>query len=216
MKKLNIEIVSDVSCPWCIIGFKGLETALENVKDSIAGDIQWHAFELNPQMPKEGQELVEHLTEKYGITRQQCEQNKQVVEQRGLDAGYEFGIRGGGRIYNTFDAHRLLCWAKEHEKQTELKLALFDLYFKKGGNPSDHAQLIHVVKSIGLPVDEASDVLLGNQYTNEVRSEQRTNAERGISSVPAVIVNHKFLISGGQTADAYEKLLVKIANDDIG
>ena len=215
MKELKIDIVSDVSCPWCIIGYKGLEKALDNTQEDVKAEIEWHPFELNPQMPSQGQELVEHLTEKYNISEAQCEQNKQVVEQRGLDAGYEFGIRGGGRIYNTFDAHRLLHWAKEHKKQTDLKLALFDLYFKQGGDPSNHAQLLTLVSSIGLPLEEATEILESQKYSAEIRREQQASAQKGISSVPAVIVNDKYLISGGQTAEVYSNLLLKIANDEI-
>ena len=215
MKQLKIDIVSDVSCPWCIIGYKGLEQALENVQQDILAIIEWHPFELNPQMPSEGQELVEHLTEKYNISEAQCEQNKLVVEQRGLDAGYEFGLRGGGRIFNTFDAHRLLHWAKEYNKQTELKLALFDLYFQQGGNPSEHEQLLQVIELVGLPFDEAKDILNSQKFATEVRSEQQSSAQKGISSVPAMIINNKYLINGGQTADAYVNLLTQIANDEI-
>ncbi|MGY0583632.1 MAG: DsbA family oxidoreductase, partial [Paraglaciecola chathamensis] len=124
---LKIDIVSDVSCPWCIIGYKALDEALGKLDVKVTADISWQPFELNPNMPPEGQEIVEHITEKYGISVEQSEQNREMIKQRGLDVGYEFGNRGGGRIYNTFDAHRLLHWAEEAGKQTELKLAFFDL-----------------------------------------------------------------------------------------
>lgn len=211
MKNLKIDIVSDVSCPWCIIGYKGLETALSSLSENINAEIEWHPFELNPQMPEEGQEIVEHITQKYGISVEQSEQNRANIKQRGLDVGYEFGNRGGGRIYNTFDAHRLLDWAKIYNKQTELKLALFDLYFKQSGNPGNHEQLLEVAESIGLPVTEAKGVLDSDAYAQQVRAVQQQNQQMGISSVPAFIINKKYLISGGQPAQVFEKALQEIA-----
>ncbi len=201
--QLNIDIVSDVSCPWCIIGYQALNQALTNLAPSIQAKITWQPFELNPQMPKEGQEITEHITQKYGITEQQAEENRAMIKQRGLAVGYEFGNRGGGRIYNTFDAHRLLHWALEQGKQTELKLALFDLYFKQSGDPSDHQQLLKVVEQVGLDVAQANAILASDQFANEVRKQQQHYQTAGISSVPAVIVNNKHLISGGQPVEVF-------------
>lgn len=211
MKKLKIDIVSDVSCPWCIIGYKGLDKAIKDLADEIETEIEWHPFELNPQMPEEGQEIVEHLTEKYGISIQQSEQNREAIKQRGLDVGYEFGNRGGGRIYNTFDAHRLLDWAKSKDKQTDLKLALFDLYFKQSGNPSNHEDLLEVVKAVDLPVEEAKQILNSDAQAQNVRAQQQHNQQMGITSVPAVIIDRKYLISGGQPADVFKNALQEIA-----
>jgi predicted DsbA family dithiol-disulfide isomerase len=211
MKKLHIDIVSDVSCPWCIIGYKGLEKALINVSDKISADITWMPFELNPNMPEEGQEIVEHITQKYGISVEQSEQNRAAIKQRGLDVGYQFGNRGGGRIYNTFDAHRLLHWAENQGKQTALKLALFDLYFQQSGNPNDHEQLLDVVEKIGLDRAQAKIVLDENTYAEDVRAQQQQNQQMGISAVPAFIINKKFLISGGQPAETFEQALIEIS-----
>ncbi|PKG99837.1 DsbA family oxidoreductase [Paraglaciecola sp. MB-3u-78] len=207
---LKIDIVSDVSCPWCIIGYQALNQALANLAPDIQAEITWQPFELNPQMPKEGQEITEHITQKYGISEQQAEQNRAAIKERGLSVGYEFGNRGGGRIYNTFDAHRLLHWAHELGKQTELKLALFDLYFQQNGNPSDHQQLLFVVESIGLDVTEATQILDSDKYTADVRKQQQHYQSAGVSSVPAVIVNDKHLISGGQPSEVFEKALKQI------
>jgi predicted DsbA family dithiol-disulfide isomerase len=207
---LKIDIVSDVSCPWCIIGYQALNQALANLAPGIKADITWHPFELNPQMPKEGQDITEHITQKYGITVEQSDQNRAAIKERGLSVGYEFGNRGGGRIYNTFDAHRLLHWAHELDKQTELKLALFDLYFQQNGNPSDHQQLLFVVESIGLDVAEATQLLESDKYTADVRKQQQFYQSAGVSSVPAVIVNDKHLISGGQPTEVFEKALKQI------
>jgi predicted DsbA family dithiol-disulfide isomerase len=212
MHKLKIDIVSDISCPWCIIGYNGLNIALDKLADNVSADITWHPFELNPQMPSEGQEINEHLGQKYGIDEQQITQNREAIKQRGLSVGYEFGNRGGGRIYNTFDAHRLLHWAKLEGKQTELKLAMFDLYFKDSGDPSDHVQLIATVKHVGLDPTQAQAILSSDKYSADVRKEQQYYQSMGVSSVPAVIVNNKHLISGGQPADVFENALKQIAN----
>nr|WP_297348670.1 DsbA family oxidoreductase [uncultured Glaciecola sp.] len=211
--ELKIDIVSDISCPWCIIGFKALQKALTEIDPEITAKIEWQPFELNPQMPPEGQEITEHLTQKYQISEQQADQNRDAIKQRGLSVGYEFGNRGGGRIYNTFDAHRLLHWAKNHGKQTELKLALFDLYFKENGNPSDHEQLLETVKNVGLDVTEAKKILDSDDFTTDVRQLQQHYQSAGVQSVPAVIVNNKHLISGGQPAEVFQQALIKIAQE---
>ncbi|MDU0352862.1 DsbA family oxidoreductase [Paraglaciecola aquimarina] len=221
--QLTLDIVSDVSCPWCIVGYKALEQALQNVAPDIQATITWQPFELNPQMPMQGQEIVEHITEKYGISEEQAAQNRETIKQRGLSVGYEFGERGGGRIYNTFDAHRLLHWAHEldqeaHSKgtggnQTALKLALFDLYFQQEGNPSDHQQLLAVVEKVGLNVDQAKHILATDKYAVDVRKIQQHYQSAGVSSVPAVIVNNKHLISGGQPVEVFEAALREIAKE---
>jgi predicted DsbA family dithiol-disulfide isomerase len=198
MTHLKIDIVSDVSCPWCIIGYQALNQALSNLAPDIQADITWKPFE-------------EHITQKYGITVEQSEQNRGAIRERGLSVGYEFGNRGGGRIYNTFDAHRLLHWAHELGKQTKLKLALFDLYFQQSGNPSDHQQLLSVVENIGLDVAEAKQILDSDKYSADVRKQQQHYQSAGVSSVPAVIVNDKHLISGGQPSEIFEQALKKIA-----
>jgi predicted DsbA family dithiol-disulfide isomerase len=205
--------VSDISCPWCIIGFKALQAALKEIEPDITANIVWQPFELNPQMPTEGQGITEHITQKYQISEQQADQNREAIKQRGLSVGYEFGNRGGGRIYNTFDAHRLLHWAKTQGKQTDLKLALFDLYFKDSGNPSAHEQLLETVKSVGLDVIEAKKILDSDQFTADVRQLQQYYQNAGVQSVPAVIVNNKHLISGGQPADVFQQALIKIAQE---
>ncbi|MBT1451266.1 DsbA family oxidoreductase [Glaciecola sp. XM2] len=212
-QKLRIDIVSDVSCPWCIIGYKALEQALSQLTDSVKADIHWQPFELNPNMLTEGEDVDEHLMNKYRIDEKQIMANRENIHQRGLSVGYEFGHRGGGRIYNTFDAHRLLHWAAEEGKQTELKLALFDLYFKDGGNPSDHEQLVVAAGSVGLDVQRAKSILASDEYSQEVRKQQTFYQQHGISSVPAVIVNNKHLISGGQPTSVFVQALTQISQE---
>jgi len=212
-KHLKLDIVSDVSCPWCIIGYQSLNQALTKLDPDITVDITWQPFELNPNMPKEGQDITEHITEKYGISVEESHKNRKMIMQRGSELGYEFGNRIDGRIYNTFDAHRLLHWAKEEGKQTELKLALFDLYFKLNDDPSDHAKLLQVSENVGLDRNRAQQILASNEYDQDVRELQRHYQAAGISSVPAVIVNNKHLISGGQPADVFEQALKEIAKE---
>ena len=207
---MQIDIVSDVSCPWCVIGYKGLEKAIADLGWQEQVEVKWHPFELNPTMPKEGQEINEHLGQKYGINQQQIDQNREHIHQRGADVGFEFGHRGGGRIFNTFDAHRLLNWAAEQGKQTELKLAFFDLYFKQGGNPSDHKQLLDCVVKVGLDDERAANILGSTEYESDVRQEQQKFQGMGISSVPAFIINNKYLISGGQPPEAFVQALSDI------
>jgi predicted DsbA family dithiol-disulfide isomerase len=212
--QLKIDIVSDISCPWCIIGYQALNQALSNLAPGIQADITWQPFELNPQMPKEGQEITEHITQKYGITVEQSEQNRAAIRERGLSVGYEFDNRESGRIYNTFDAHRLLHWAYELGKQTALKLALFDLYFQQGGDPSEHRQLLAVVESVELDVAEAKQILDSDKYAADVRKQQQFYQSAGVSSVPAVIINDKHLISGGQPTETFEQALQQIAAEN--
>lgn len=212
---LKLDIVSDVSCPWCIIGYKALDEALLRLAPDITAQITWQPFELNPSMPPEGQDIVEHITEKYGISVAQSEHNRAAIKQRGLEVGYSFGERGGGRIYNTFDAHRLLYWAEKSQNQMALKLGLFDLYFKAGGNPSDHQQLLEVVANSGLDGATAADVLDSERYSQEVRAAQQHYQLQGINAVPAVIINGQYVINGGQPTETFEQALRDIA-DQIG
>jgi predicted DsbA family dithiol-disulfide isomerase len=209
--QLKIDIVSDVSCPWCIIGYRGLARALDNLSANIRADIHWQPFELNPDMPAQGQDIVEHITEKYGISVAQMDQNRAMIHERGLALDFQFSRQPDSRIYNTFDAHRLLYWAESSDKQTQLKLALFDLYFKENGDPSNHQQLLEVVERVGLDVQEAKIILESDKYESNVRDKQSFYQQHGISSVPAVIINDKHLISGGQPVEAFEQALKDIA-----
>ena len=215
---LKIDFVSDVSCPWCVIGLKALDQALENVKPDITADIHFQPFELNPQMAPEGQEITEHITQKYGISAAQADANRESIRARGAELGFRFakaGDPGGGRsrVYNTFDAHRLLHWAGtvSLSKQKALKEALFTAYFTDGQSPGSHDVLLRVAGQVRLDVAQANAVLSSDQYTAEVRAQQQFYAEQGIRSVPAVIINGKHLISGGQPAQVFENALRQIA-----
>ncbi len=199
----TIDIISDVSCPWCIIGYRSLQSALAELDAEESVAISWRPFELNPGMPPEGQDRVEHIQQKYGLTEEQSKANRQNLIDRGLSVGYQFNFPEDGRVYNTFNAHRLIHWAKDYDLQTELKLALFDLYFQQAGNPSDDKQLLSCVEKVGLPKDKAQEILQSDRYLKDVRADQQLGQQQGINSVPAFIFNNKYLVSGGQPKEVF-------------
>jgi len=213
MSKLQIDIVSDVMCPWCIVGYKGLESALEQLAPGIEATINWLPFELNPQMPIEGQDLNEHLIEKYGITEQQSKQNREMLTQRGKEVDFDFNFSQHMRMINSFDLHRLLAWAKDQGKQHELQMALFSAHFTNNLALNDHATLIKLVDLLGLDTAAAKDVLDSDAYATKVRAEQKLSSENEIHAVPTFIINNKYSISGGQTADAFKQALKQIAQE---
>ena len=210
-KPLKIDFVSDVSCPWCIIGLRGLEKALANTGDLVSAEIVFQPFELNPAMPPEGQNIVEHIAEKYGSTSAQSAANREAIRARAAEVGFTIASNDQSRIYNTFDAHRLLHWAEIEGKQPALKHALFEAYFTKGLNPSDPDVLVDAAAQAGLDATVAREVLSSGAYAAEVREAERLWQSRGISSVPAVVINDRYLISGGQPPEAFEKAIRSIA-----
>ena len=211
--KMKIDFVSDVSCPWCVIGLKALEDALGRVGDQVQAELHFQPFELNPKMPVEGQDMTEHLAEKYGSTPEQSLRNREMIRARGQDVGFTFSMDKRSRIYNTFDAHRLLHWAEEEGegRQQALKEALFKAYFTDGDNPGSHAVLTRVAGEVGLDVARAQEILASDAYADEVRQREQFYLQQGIHSVPAVIINDKHLISGGQPAEVFEQALRQIA-----
>ena len=212
-KHLKIDFVSDIACPWCVIGLKSLEQAIANMSDAVSVDLRFQPFELNPQMPAEGQDIVEHVAQKYGSTPEQAERNREMIRQRGADVGFVFDMTKRGRIYNTFDAHRLLHWAESQGKQHALKMALFDAYFTEGGNPSDHAVLIEVASRVGLDANRAKEILTTGEFAKEVREQEQHYLSHGIHAVPSVIINNRHLIQGGQPPELFERALRQIANE---
>lgn len=210
---MKIDFVSDVSCPWCAIGLNALEKALERVNDVVAADIQFQPFELNPAMPPEGQDIDEHLAAKYGATPEQRALNRETIRERGESVGFTFGIGKRSRIYNTFDAHRLLHWASEEGKQRELKHALFKAYFTDGENPGAHDVLLRLAGVAGLDTARAKEILESDAYAQETREQEQFYLQQGINSVPAVIINDRYLIQGGQPVEAFEQALRQIASE---
>jgi predicted DsbA family dithiol-disulfide isomerase len=209
---LKIDFVSDVSCPWCAIGLNALEQALVSIGDEVSAELHLQPFELNPDMAPGGQDIGEHIAEKYGSTPAQQAQSRETIRARGAEVGFEFAMDKRARIYNTFDAHRLLHWAELEGDGTQrrLKHALFDAYFTKGEDPSSHEVLARVAGEVGLNEAEALAVLRSDRYADEVRDRERFFIRHGINSVPAVIINERHLISGGQPAAVFEKALRQI------
>lgn len=211
-KKVKIDFVSDVSCPWCAIGLQSLQTALESLGGTVEADIHFQPFELNPQMSTDGQDIEEHLHQKYGSTPAQSAAARENIRARGEALGFTFNMATRGRIYNTFDAHRLLHMAAaEPQKQLALKRALLSAYFTEGQNPSDHSVLQRVAEGVGLDAQAVASVLSSEQYAQEVRAQEQWYLRQGINSVPAVIIDDKHLISGGQPPEVFAQALQQLA-----
>ncbi|WP_332815454.1 DsbA family oxidoreductase [Ramlibacter sp.] len=214
MTPLKIDIVSDVACPWCAVGLASLEGALRQLGDEVQAELHFQPFELNPQMGPEGQDITEHLSQKYGSTAQQQADTWAALRERGAAVGFEFRKEGRGRVWNTFDAHRLLHWAGTQSPQAQLALkkALLRAYFTQARNVSDPAVLLETVEAAGLDRSRASAILAGDEFAREVREQQGFYARQGIRAVPSVIVNDRHLIQGGQPPEVFEQALRQIAS----
>ncbi len=210
-QKLQIDFVSDVACPWCAIGMYGLEEALRRLEGAVDADVHFQPFELNPGMRPEGQNLDEHIGEKYGGPPEQLAASRNVLRERAAGVGFEFNSSSKSRVYNTFDAHRLLHWARNMGRQRELKRALFKANFTDDANVSDPELLVAVAASAGLDPTEAREILSSRRYASEVREAETLWTSRGIHAVPGVIINGKWLISGGQPPEIFEQALRNIA-----
>lgn len=211
---VRIDFVSDVSCPWCVVGLRGLEQALARCSDEIEAEIHLQPFELNPRMPPGGQNLDEHLQQKYGASPEQFAPTREALRARGAELGFEFRMDKRDRIYNTFDAHRLLHWAGLEGRQTALKHALFKAYFTDGRAPSEHPVLVEAAREAGLDPERATAVLASGAYAAEVRAQQQRYTGAGIHAVPAVVVNDRYLIQGGQPVEVYLETLREIVRKE--
>lgn len=210
---LKIDFVSDISCPWCAIGLSALEQALAKLAGEVQAELRFQPFELNPQMPVGGQDIGEHLAQKYGSTPEQQAQIRDTIRQRGADVGFSFNPGGRGRIYNTFDAHRLLHWAalEDLAKQRALKMALLVACHSQSQNMESHEVLLRAVQEAGLELERARAILASDEFAVEVRERENFYTGQGIHSVPAVIINDRHLISGGQPVAVFEQALRQIA-----
>ncbi|WP_448722719.1 DsbA family oxidoreductase [Pseudomonas farris] len=208
---VTIDFVSDVVCPWCALGATALEQAIENVAGEISVELTFKPFELNPDMPAEGENAVEHLMRKYGRTAEEVAAGKAMQIARGEAIGFKFDLEKRSHFYNTFDAHRLLLWASQEGRQIALKRALLRAYFADGQNPSDHQTLVRLAVEAGLDVERAGEVLASGAFANEVRELEAFYRERGINSVPAMVLNGRQLVSGSQSVEYYEQMLRQMA-----
>jgi predicted DsbA family dithiol-disulfide isomerase len=218
---IKIDFVSDVACPWCAIGLGALEKAIQNIGPEISIEIHFQPFQLNPDMPAQGQDITEHLSQKYGSTAEQQAQSYEAIRQRGAALGFEFRMGGRGRTWNTFDCHRLLHWAGELGNdeqgvsiQSKLKKAMLKSYFTAGKNPAAREVLMDEVARLHLDVKRAAEILDSDEYTAQVRARQRFYASNDIRGVPAIILNDRHLISGGQPVEVFEQALRQIAKEE--
>jgi predicted DsbA family dithiol-disulfide isomerase len=215
-KRMQIDFVSDVVCPWCAVGLASLETALERLEGEIEVEINFQPFELNPDMPPEGEDRDEHLTKKYGRSKEEFAAARANIRQRAAAVG--FTMNAQDRIYNSFDAHRLLHWAglvdkpNGGESQPKLKHALLRAYFTDGLNIADPDVLVAKAEEAGLDPGEARAILASDRYAQEVKAEEQAWLATGINSVPAIVVNRTYLISGGQPPEVFETQLREMAN----
>lgn len=205
---VQIDIVSDVMCPWCIIGYRQLEQAL--ITTTTNAMIRWHPFELNPAMPPEGQNIVEHITQKYGSTPEQSAQNRAQMKDLGESLGFAFNFTDDSRMANTFAAHQLLDWALEHDVQHALKMVMFDAHFTDGLDVSQVDVLVKLAASVGLDPMAAAEVLSSGSHAEQTRSRQKFWTDRGISGVPSMVFDGRYLLTGAQGAETYAQMLRKV------
>jgi predicted DsbA family dithiol-disulfide isomerase len=210
---LRIDFVSDVACPWCAVGLASLQQALQKLDGSVQAEIHLQPFELNPDLAPEGEDAGEHIMRKYRIGEAQMEANRAAIRERAAALGFAYNIGRGSRVWNTFDAHRLLHWAELQDlaRALELKKALLRAYFTENENVSDHDVLMRTVEEAGLDAGQARQVLESGEYADEVRAQERHFQQAGIHSVPATIINNTWLISGGQPPEVFEQALKEIA-----
>ena len=213
---IKIDFVSDVACPWCAVGLGNLNQAMAALDEKVNFEVHFRPFELNPNMPHGGQDAIEHLSEKYGLTAEQVKINQANIRAKALEAGFTFHPDGRKRVYNTFDAHRLLYWAgKEYDllKQACLKIELLNTYFCLALNLDDQDNLIDAVKRAGLDIERAQEILKSKEFSDEVREEESAYTGTGISSVPSIILNNQYLLQGAQPPEsfisAFEQIIQK-------
>lgn len=203
---IKIDFVSDVACPWCAVGLGNLEKAIFELQDKANFELHFRPFELNPNMPKGGQDAIEHLIQKYGMSEKQVRENQAQIRARACEAGFDFHPDGRKRVYNTFDCHRLLTWvAQEYDlpKQLALKKELLNSYFCLAVDIDDHANLLEAVSRAGLDLQRAQEVLNGDEFSNEVRDEEKIYTNLGIHSVPSIILNDQYLLQGAQPPESF-------------
>lgn len=207
MKQIHIDIVSDIACPWCAIDFARLERAMEQLAPEYEFAIEWHAFELNPEHSGKGVPILPALARKYGRGEDEMRAAQDQMMTIAKNLGLNFEKMQERLTCNTFDAHRLVKWAGEQGQQTGMKKALFEAYFGRADNVSDHDVLVRCVKVLGLDSVKAKEVLDSEQYARAVREDEATYQKAGVTAVPAFIINNKYLVSGAQEPDSLVQAL---------
>jgi len=210
-QSITIDFVSDVVCPWCALGVTALEQAIDNLAGEVSVALTFKPFELNPDMPVVGENAVKHLMRKYGRSAEEVAAGKAMQIARGQAIGFKFDLEKRSHFYNTFDAHRLLLWALQEGRQVALKKGLLRAYFTDGQNPSDQETLVRLAAEAGLDSARAREVLVSGEFAKEVRELEEFYRERGINSVPAMILDGRHLVSGSQSVEYYEQMLRQMA-----
>ncbi len=213
-EKLKIDIVSDVVCPWCTIGYKRLEKAITDLGIQDQVDIEWQPFELNPNMPAEGQNVQEHIAEKYGATLEQQKESQEHMANAGAELGFTFDYFDDMRMANTFDAHVLLEYAKDFGKQTELKMRLTKAFFSERKDVSKKDVLKEALLDVGLNAEEALATLDNEESHKEVRTKQDYWKNLGVNSVPTIVFNNKSAVTGAQPVDVFKQILSEAIKDN--
>jgi len=208
---VKLQFISDVACPWCAIGLNSLEQALGRIGNDLQAELSLEPFELNPDMPPEGEDVLAYVARKYGSSAEELAERQALIRERGAEVGFTFGNRN--RIWNTFDAHRLLHWAGTQGRQRELKHALLAAYHTRGENPGSHDVLARLAEEVGLDVERARQILASDEFSQEVRQRVHHWQQLGINSVPSLIVNDAYLIQGGHPPDEFELALRQIASE---
>ena len=211
---IKIDYVSDIACPWCAVGLGGLEQAIKKIGGAFEVDVHFQPFELNPDMPPGGQDVFEHLTQKYGKTVEQVRATQNEIKARAAAVGYPFHPEGRKHVYNTFNAHRLLHWAGLEfgaQAQHRLKRELLVTYFQLAVDLDEAQNLLDAVNRAGLDSKRAADILATDEFAADVRAQQMKYTSMGIHSVPSIIINDKYLLQGAQPAEAFEEALRQVA-----
>ena len=214
--RLSVDIVSDVMCPWCIIGWLKFQQVIAHFEGRVDFRVQWHPFELNPDMPAEGEDAAAHVMRKYGISAEQSRANTGRLAGVAAELGFTFNRGPDFRMRNSFDAHRLLTWAGALEEaeqkgptgvQTALKLALFAAHFTDNRDVSDHAVLADIAASVGLDANRAAAILASEEFGEMVRTEEAYWADQNITGVPAFILGGRMLVPGAQDPEVFIRVI---------
>mgnify|MGYP001260803771 CR=1 FL=1 len=208
--EFTIDIVSDVVCPWCAIGFRQLELAAGSMGDAVSIGVRWHPFELAPGMPPEGMNIADYMRERYGATPEQGASSRSRITDIGRSIGLDFRYSPESRMYNTRAAHRLLAWAGKQGGQTPLKLALFDAFFRQQRNVSDRAVLLDAAEAAGLSRESAAAALDDRDYERQVDAELAYWQDQNITGVPAFLINGKYMVPGAQDPETWVRLLNRV------
>ncbi len=208
-KPLKIDIVSDTSCPWCIIGYQQLAKALQQTNSAY--EIHWHPFELNPDMPAEGKNLRQHGMDKHNRNEKQVQESRDRMTDVGAEVGFEFNFTADTRVHNTFNLHQLIYWSAQYHRANDLEQALFTAHFTNNRNLSEKAVLAEIAAEIGLDGTEALAVLEDQRFAKQVRESEQYWSEQGIQSVPSVIFDNRHLVSGAQGVESYIAVLKQLA-----